>query len=71
MRKRVVSGMATLIVGAISSVIGVIGKYSLHADERTISANAVKAVSASLFVGIALIMLSAILFIRASGETKK
>lgn len=70
MRKKVVGGLATLMVGIVLTGIGITGRYALSADQM-VSSNTVRAVSASLFLGVALIMLSAILFIRASGDAKK
>jgi hypothetical protein len=67
MRKKVLAGFIFLAVGIILSGFGM-GTRALNAD--SIQNGAVQTVTLTLFIGIAFIILSAILFIRASGEKK-
>jgi hypothetical protein len=63
MRKKVTAGFITLAIGVILTGFSY-GKRALSAD--TITEASMQTISISLFIGIALIILSAILFIRAS-----
>lgn len=68
MRKRAVAGFVTLAIGVILTGIGYQKKVAVSADNLT--AETLQTTSVALFLGIALIILSAILFIAASGSKK-
>ncbi len=68
MKKRLFGGFATLILGIVMVAGSYVSKGTLSADEMTTTA--MQTISISLFIGIALIILSAILFIKASGTEK-
>lgn len=68
MKKKLVGGFATLVLGIIMVSGSYIGKNALSADEMT--PTTVQTISISLFIGVALIILSAILFIKASSTEK-
>ena len=69
MKKQVIGGFVTLGMGIVLTAFSFLKRNTLSAD--TVPDGVVQSVSISLYIGIALIILSAILFIRASGETKK
>lgn len=68
MKKKLAGGFVTLVLGIVMVAGSYIGKGAYSADE--LSQTAVQTISISLFVGIALIILSAILFIKASGTER-
>lgn len=68
MKKKLLGGFVTLVLGIVMVAGSYIGKSTLKADEM--SPTAIQGISISLFIGIALIILSAILFIKASGTEK-
>lgn len=68
MKKKLAGGFVTLILGIVMVAGSYIGKGALSADEM--SPTTMQTISVSLFIGIALILLSAILFIKASGTDK-
>ena len=68
MKKKLAGGFVTLVLGILMVSGSYIGKGAYKADEM--SPTALQSISISLFIGIALIILSAILFIKASGTEK-
>ena len=69
MRKKLAGGFITLVLGIVLVAGSYTGKSALSADEM--SPTAIQTISISLFIGVALIILSAILFIKASSTEHK
>ncbi len=70
MKKKLIGGFTTLALGVMLVAGSYASKAALSADQ--LSSSASQTIAIALFLGIALIILSAILFIKASGvdETK-
>ncbi|MDO8513111.1 MAG: hypothetical protein Q7S37_01280 [bacterium] len=69
MRKKLTGGFVTLVLGIVMVAGSVVGKSTLSADEM--SPATFQTITLSLFIGVALIILSAILFIKASSVERR
>ncbi|MCD6422487.1 hypothetical protein J7L13_04050 [bacterium] len=73
MRLKIISGVATFLLGAFLVGVGMSGLLSVSADVAGVSTSTFKVLETSLFIGLALMIISAGLFIWAvvSDTSKK
>ncbi len=65
MRLKIVSGIASFLLGAFLVGLGMAGLFGVSADVSGLSTQTFKVLEISLFVGLALMIISAALFIWA------
>jgi len=65
MRGKIISGIATFLLGAFLVGLGLSGLFAVSADVSGLTTRTFKVLEISLFIGLALMLISAALFIWA------
>lgn len=65
MRTKLISGVATFLVGAFLIGLGMSGLFGVSADVSGLNTSTFKILEVSLFIGLSLMIISAALFIWA------
>jgi hypothetical protein len=65
MRKQIIGGVSTFLVGAFMVGLGMSGLFGVSADVSGLNSQTFKILEISLFIGLSLMIISAALFIWA------